>query len=160
MTIEIGDALPDVSLRYVGSDGPAAATIGELITGKRAVLFTVPGAFTPTCSAKHLPGYIEKAQALRDAGIDLIACVSVNDAFVMGAWAKTSDAGDSVMMIADGNGDFVRATGLDVDQTERGMGLRAQRAALVVDDGVVTHLFVEPKGSFGVSSAESVLAAL
>lgn len=160
MTIAVGESAPNVRVNVAGPEGPVSEATGDLVSGKKVVLFTVPGAFTPTCSAKHLPGFMDKAKDFQEKGVGLIACVSVNDAFVMQAWATAVGVGDSVMLIADGNAEFVKALGLDVDQSERGMGIRARRAAMVLDDGVVTHLFVEPKGSFGVSSAESVLAAL
>lgn len=156
--IKVGATLPAMSVFIPGTDGPEQVNTSDLFKGKRAVVFTVPGAFTPTCSAKHLPGYIEKADALRDKGIEMVGCLSVNDAFVMTAWGQKSGAQGAVTMIADGNGDLVSALGLDVDQSARGMGVRAQRVAIVLDNCVVTHMFVEPKGSFGVSSAENVLA--
>ena len=160
MSIAEMETLPDVAVTVVGPDGQMATTTQSLFSSTKAVLFSVPGAFTPTCSARHVPGYIEKAEDFRALGIGLIACVSVNDAFVMEAWAQSTGAQNAVTMIADGNGTFVKALGLDVDQSERGMGLRAKRSAMIVEDGVVQKLFIEPPGSFGVSSAESVLSAL
>jgi peroxiredoxin len=160
MTIKAGDALPEVTFMTMTADGPAPVTTTEAFGGKRVALFAVPGAFTPTCSAKHLPGFIEKAGELKAKGIDRIACTSVNDVFVMGAWAKDQGAGDEVMMLADGNGDFAQAIGLVLDGSKFGMGKRSQRYAMVVHDGKVEHLFVEEGGGFEVSSAEHVLANL
>ncbi|MCR9130566.1 MAG: peroxiredoxin [Alphaproteobacteria bacterium] len=160
MTIKAGDALPEVTFMTMTADGPAPVTTAEAFGGKRVALFAVPGAFTPTCSAKHLPGFIEKAGELKANGIDRIACTSVNDVFVMGAWAKDQGAGDEVMMLADGNGDFAEAIGLVLDGSKFGMGKRSQRYAMVVNDGKVEHLFVEKGGGFEVSSAEHVLANL
>ncbi len=160
MTIKENEKVPDVAVNVVGPDGPMATTSKEIFAGTKAVLFSVPGAFTPTCSARHLPGFIEHVQAFREKGIGVIACVSVNDAFVMQAWANKADAGDTVLMIGDGNSDFVRALGLDVDQSSRGMGTRASRSAMIINDGIVEKIFVEPQGSFGISSAESVLNEL
>tara|TARA_B110000438_G_scaffold198156_1_gene189657 strand:+ start:6208 stop:6687 length:480 start_codon:yes stop_codon:yes gene_type:complete len=158
--MKVGTRIPNAEVYVAGQDGPSKVATAELLKGKRAVLFSVPGAFTPTCSAKHLPGYVEQIDAFRSKGVDTIACVSVNDVFVMSAWAEQAKAQDSILMIADGNCRFVRAMGLEANQSERGMGWRAQRAAIVLDDRVVTHLFIEPKGSFAVSSADHVLAAL
>ena len=160
MTIAETEKLPDVAVTIVGPEGQMATTTHALFGATKAVLFSVPGAFTPTCSARHVPGYIEKAEDFRGKGVGLIACVSVNDAFVMEAWAKSTGAKDAITMIADGNGTFIRAVGLDVDQSERAMGLRAMRSAMIVDDCVVQKFFIEPQGSFGVSSAENVLSAL
>lgn len=160
MTIKAGDALPEVTFMTMTADGPAPVTTAEAFGGKRVALFAVPGAFTPTCSAKHLPGFIEKAADLKAKGIDRIACTSVNDVFVMAAWAKDQGAGDDVMMLADGNGDFAEAIGLVLDGSKFGMGKRSQRYAMVVHDGKVEHLFVEEGGGFEVSSAEHMLANL
>ncbi|MDG2244426.1 MAG: peroxiredoxin [Rhodospirillaceae bacterium] len=160
MSIAVGDSLPDAPVFLAKTDGPVATTTGQVFADKRAVLFAVPGAFTPTCSARHLPGFIEKADAFLDAGVDLIACVSVNDAFVMAAWAARQKAGESISMIADGNGAFAQALGLDQDMSARGMGCRSRRFALVVNNGTVEHLFVESPGGYGVSSAENVLGHL
>jgi len=160
MAISVGDKLPDAQFGFIGPDGPARISTSELTGGKKVVLFALPGAFTPTCSAKHVPGYLQNVQALRDKGVDTIACLSVNDAFVMGAWARDQGTGDDVMMLADGNGSFAQAVGLDMDGSAFGMGLRSQRYAMVVDDGVVTGLFVEAPGEFKVSAAEHVLASL
>jgi peroxiredoxin len=135
-------------------------TTDQLFAGKKVALFALPGAFTPTCSAKHLPGFIQNSEALKGKGIDSIACVSVNDAFVMGAWGEQQKAGDKVMMLADGNGDFTRALGLELDATKFGMGKRSQRFSMVVDNGVVTQLNVEAPGAFEVSSADHMMALL
>ncbi|MCB5424673.1 peroxiredoxin [Altererythrobacter sp. CC-YST694] len=159
MTISVGDQLPDVKLVKVTANGPEAVQSGEYFAGKKVALFSVPGAFTPTCSAKHLPGYVEKAEELKSKGIDEIACTAVNDAFVMGAWGKASGS-DAVTMLADGNGDFVKALGLTMDGSGFGMGTRGQRFSLVVNDGVVEQLNVEAPGDFNVSSAEYMLGQL
>src|SRR5215813_15447514 len=142
MTIKVGEKLPTVSLKYMNKDGMQTATTDELFKGKKAVLFGLPGAFTPTCSAKHLPGFVTNSADLKKKGVDLIACISVNDAFVMDAWGKQQNAGDKVLMLADGNGDFSKAVGLTMDGTAYGMGLRASRYAMVVDNGVVKTLNV------------------
>ena len=159
MTISKGDKLPDVKLVKATADGPDAVQASDFFAGKKVALFAVPGAFTPTCSAKHLPGYVEKAADLKAKGIDEIACVSVNDAFVMGAWGK--DAGsDDVTMLADGSADFAKAIGLDADFSGYGMGTRSQRFSMIVNDGVVEELNVEGPGEFKVSSAEHMLGQL
>ncbi|HEY4164257.1 MAG TPA: peroxiredoxin [Dongiaceae bacterium] len=160
MTIKVGDKLPTVSLKYMNKDGMQTATTDELFKGKKAVLFGLPGAFTPTCSAKHLPGFVNHAGDIKKKGVDLIACLSVNDAFVMDAWGKAQNAGDKVLMLADGNGDFAEATGLTMDGTGYGMGKRTSRWAMVLEDGKVKTLNVEAPGAFEVSSAESVIKAL
>ncbi|MEQ8355510.1 MAG: peroxiredoxin [Kiloniellaceae bacterium] len=160
MTIQVGDRIPSASLRIKTDDGIQEITTDEIFGGKKVVLFSVPGAFTPTCSAKHLPGFVQQAGAIKGKGVDTIACVSVNDAFVMGAWGKDQSVGDKVMMLADGNGDFAKALGLELDATGVGLGVRSQRFALVAEDGVVKTLNVEAPGAFEVSSAEAVLAAL
>ena len=157
MTIAVGDKIPAVTIKTTDMKD---ITTAEIFGGKKVVLFAVPGAFTPTCSNKHLPGFIEKAGELKAKGVDTIACVSVNDAFVMGAWGKDRDAGDNVLMLADGNADLAKALGLDFDGSGIGFGVRSQRYALVADDGVVSQLFVEAPMKFEVSSAEAVLAAL
>ena len=156
--IKVGATLPDVLVCTASSKGLVQVRTSDLFSGKRAVLFSVPGAFTPTCSAKHLPGYIEKGEDFRGRGVEVLACLSTNDGFVMRAWEEQSGADGTVIMIADGNGDLVKAMGLEADHSGHGMGWRAQRAALVLEDCVVTCLFVEPKGGFGVSSADNVLA--
>ncbi|CAM3714560.1 peroxiredoxin [Litorimonas haliclonae] len=160
MTIKSGEKLPQASFMTFGDEGPAPKTTDEVFGGKRVALFAVPGAFTPTCSAKHLPGFVDKADELKAAGIDTIACTSVNDVFVMGAWGEQQEVGENVEMLADGNGDFAKDIGLTMDGTGFGMGLRSQRYAMVVKDGVVEHLFVEGPGEFKVSSAEHMLEAL
>ncbi len=160
MTIKVGDKLPSVSLKYMNKDGMQTATTDDLFKGKKAVLFGLPGAFTPTCSAKHLPGFVTHAEDLKKKGVEVIACLSVNDAFVMDAWGKAQNAGDKVLMLADGNGDFAKATGLTMDGTGYGMGLRTSRWAMVLEDGKVKTLNVEAPGAFEVSSAEAVMKTL
>jgi len=159
MAINVGDAIPPVKVKMMTKDGIKDITTEELFKGKVAA-FGLPGAFTPTCSAKHLPGYVQHAKELKGKGVNTIACLSVNDAFVMDAWGKDQKVGDSVMMLADGNADFSKAVGLTMDGTGYGMGLRASRYAMVVKDGVVKTLNVEAPGAFEVSSAEAVLKAL
>lgn len=159
MTIAKGDKLPDVGLVKATSGGPEKVASGDFFAGRKVALFAVPGAFTPTCSAKHLPGFVEKAGELKAKGVDEIACVSVNDAFVMGAWNKASGS-DDITMLADGSGTFARALGLDADFSAYGMGTRSNRYSMIVDDGVVTEMNVEGPGEFGVSSAEHLLGQL
>jgi peroxiredoxin len=158
MTIQIGDKIPAATLNTL-KDGVQAVDTAELFDGKKVVLFAVPGAFTPTCSAKHLPGYADKFGEFQKRGIE-VACLSVNDAFVMDAWAKSQDVPEGVQMLADGNGAFTQALGLELDATAFGMGLRAKRFALYAEDGVVKQLHVEAPGEFKVSSAEYVLEHL
>jgi len=158
MTIQVGDKIPQATLNIL-KDGVQAVDTGELFDGKKVVLFAVPGAFTPTCSAKHLPGYAEKFGEFQKRGID-VACLSVNDAFVMDAWAKSQDVPDGVHMLADGNGAFTQALGLELDATAFGMGLRAKRFALYAEDGVVKQLHIEAPGEFKVSAADYVLEHL
>ncbi|MFM8498903.1 MAG: peroxiredoxin [Chakrabartia sp.] len=160
MTIAVGDKLPAVTFIQPTAEGPQPVASTAFFAGKRVALFSVPGAFTPTCSAKHLPGFVEKADDLNAKGIDVIACTAVNDAFVMGAWGKASGVDDKVTMLADGNGDFVKAVGLEMDGSKFGMGGRGQRFAMIVNDGTVEHLFVEAPGEFRVSSAEYMLEQL
>jgi peroxiredoxin len=160
MTIAIGETMPAGELGVMGADGPDKVTTDALFSGKKVVLFSVPGAFTPTCNAKHLPGYVAKADALKAKGVDTVACLAVNDVFVMSAWGQAAGVGDSVLMLADGNATYTEALGLGLDASGFGMGKRGQRFAMVVDNGVVTALYVEPPGQFGVSSAESVLSEL
>ncbi len=160
MSIKVGDKVPSVKLQHMTSSGPAEISTDEVFAGRKVVLFALPGAFTPTCSAKHLPGFIQQAAAIKAKGVDAIACLSVNDAFVMGAWGKEQGAADKVLMLADGSADLTRALGLELDLTGRGFGVRSQRYAMVVDDGVVTALNVEKGGEFKVSSAEAILDAL
>jgi glutaredoxin/glutathione-dependent peroxiredoxin len=157
MTIAPGDKLPSTTFVKVGADGSEPVSSDAFFAGRRVALFSVPGAFTPTCSAKHLPGFVEKAAELKAKGIDEIACTAVNDPFVMGAWSKASAATDAVTMLADGNGDFPKAVGLEMDGSKFGMGTRGQRFAMVVNDGVVEQLFVEAPGEFRVSSADHML---
>ena len=159
MTIKTGDRLPDANFMTMTADGPAPVATANVFAGKRVALFAVPGAFTPTCSARHLPGFVEKADELKAKGIDTIACTSVNDVFVMGAWGQDQGA-DGVVMLADGNGDFAGALGLVMDGSAFGMGKRSQRYAMVVNDGVVEHLFVDEAGGFEVSSADHMLSQL
>ena len=160
MAIKTGDKVPSATLMQMKDGGPKPVKTDDLFAGKKVVVFALPGAFTPTCSAKHLPGYIQNAGALKGKGVDAIACVSDNDAFVMGAWGDQQGAGDKVMMLADGNGDFTRAMGLELDASRFGMGPRSQRYAMIVDNGVVKELNVEEGGAFSVSSAEHVLKQL
>lgn len=159
MTIKAGDRIPTATLRVMGPEGPQAISTDELFKG-RVVLFSVPGAFTPTCNAKHLPGFVERADAFRAKGIDRIVCVAVNDVFVMSAWGKAGNVGDRIVMAADGNGEFAKALGLTMDASGFGMGLRGQRFALVAENGVVKQIHVEAPGEFKVSAAEHVLAQL
>ena len=160
MTIKVGDKLPSVTLTILGDSGPQPVSIDDLCSGKKVVLFAVPGAFTPTCSMQHAPGFVDKASAFKDKNIDTVACISVNDPFVMGAWGKDRSVGDNVMMLADGNGEFTAAIGLEMDGSGFGLGTRSQRYAMVIDDGVVTLLNVESGPGLDVSSAESILASL
>lgn len=159
MTIEVGGRIPHAVLNQL-KDGIQTVSTEDLFSGRTVVLFAVPGAFTPTCSAKHLPGFVQHLAALKAKGVDSLACVAVNDAFVMSAWAESQKAPDEILMLADGNAAFTRALGLEMDATAFGMGIRSKRFALVAKDGVVTHLFVEAPGEFKVSSAEHVLAAI
>lgn len=158
MSIQIGDKIPQATLNVL-KDGVQAVGTDELFSGKKVMLFAVPGAFTPTCSAKHLPGYVEKLDEFSRRGIE-VACLSVNDAFVMGAWAKNQNVPDNLLMLADGNGAFTKALGLELDATPFGMGLRAKRFALYAEDGVVKQLHVEAPGEFKVSAADYVLEHL
>jgi len=160
MTIKVGDKLPDATFRVMKDGKPADMTVAELTKGKKVALFAVPGAFTPTCSAKHLPSYKEKAAELRKKGVDTIACVSVNDVFVMNAWGKDQNVGDDIVMLADGNGVFTKALGLELDASGFGMGSRSRRYSMVVDDGVVRQLNVEQGGEFKVSAADYMLGQL
>ncbi len=160
MAISVGEQIPDIQLRTMTNEGPKALGAHEALGRGRVVLFAVPGAFTPTCSDHHLPGFVVRADEIRAKGVDTIACVSVNDPFVMGAWGKDQGVGESVLMLADGNGDFTKAMGLEMDGSSFGLGVRSQRYAAILEDGVVKELFVEPNPGLAVSSAESVLAAL
>ena len=159
MTIQAGDRLPDVPLAIATPDGPQPTTSGEFFRGKKVALFAVPGAFTPTCSARHLPSYVDKAKELKGQGIDEIACISVNDPFVMAAWGK-ADGSQDITMLADGNGAFADAVGLVMDGSKFGMGKRSQRYSMIVDDGVVEQLNVEAPGDYRASSAEYMLDQL
>jgi peroxiredoxin len=159
MTIQVGDRIPDSVLTQMSEQGPQPITTSSYFEGRKVVLISVPGAFTPTCSAYHLPGFVEHAADFSAKGIDAIACMSVNDVFVMHAWGEGSHA-DGIDMLADGNAEFAEALGMEMDASAFGMGKRSQRFALVADDGVVTHLFIEAPGEFRVSSAESVLSSL
>lgn len=159
MTISVGDKLPKTTLVKATEAGPEAIDTESYFAGKKVALFAVPGAFTPTCSAKHLPGYVEKDADLKAKGVDEVVCTSVNDPFVMGAWSKSSGA-DSVTMLADGNGEFAEALGLTMDGSKFGLGKRSQRYSMIVEDGVVTQLNVEGPGEFKVSSAEHLLGNL
>jgi peroxiredoxin len=167
MTIKVGDTLPEATLREFIEVEANGCTVGvnafkvsDLVKGKRVVIFAVPGAFTPTCSEQHLPGFLANADALRAKGIDELWCLSVNDAFVMQAWGRSQQVGSKVRMLADGSGEFTGKIGLELDRIAGGLGVRSQRYAMVVDNGVVTHLFVEAGGKFEVSRAEHVLAQL
>jgi glutaredoxin/glutathione-dependent peroxiredoxin len=161
MTIKVGDKMPSATLRYLSPEGPKEITTDELFRGKKVALFAVPGAFTPACSQRHLPGFVDKAAELKAKGIDQIACVAVNDAFVMNAWGKSQNVDDKVMMLADGSGDFAKAVGLTLDMSARGLGVRSQRYSMLVDNGVVKSLNVEAQpGSVEASSAEAMLKAL
>jgi peroxiredoxin len=159
MTIKVGDKLPDVKLVKATENGPEAVQSSDYFAGKKVALFSVPGAFTPTCSAKHLPGFVEKAGELKSKGVDEIVATSVNDAFVLGAWNKTAGSED-ITMLADGNGDFAEALGLTMDGSGFGLGKRGQRFSMIVEDGVVKELNVEQPGDFSVSSAEHMLGQL
>lgn len=160
MTIKVGDAVPHAVLTKMTDDGPAPVDTTALFSGRTVALFAVPGAFTPTCSAKHLPGFLEKSGEMNAKGVDEIVCLSVNDAFVMGAWGKSAGTDGKITMLADGNGDFAKALGLTMDGSRFGMGLRAQRFSMLVKDGKVTALNVEEPGAFKVSSAEHMLGQL
>ncbi len=160
MPISVGDKIPSVRLKTLTGDGPKDISTDELFSGKKVVLFALPGAFTPTCSASHLPGYVVKSDDLFAKGVDRIVCLSVNDAYVMGAWGREHNAEDRVLMIADGNAEFTKALGLEVDLTAGGMGIRSQRYAMVVEDGVVTLINVEAPRQFEISDAETILNSL
>jgi peroxiredoxin len=160
MAIAVGDSVPDVQLRTMTSEGPKPVSSSEVLGKGKVVLFAVPGAFTPTCSDHHLPGFVARADEIRAKGVDTIVCLSVNDPFVMGAWGTDQEVGDRVLMVADGNGEFTHAVGLELDGSGFGLGTRSQRYAAILEDGVVKSLFVEQKSGLDVSSAESVLAAL
>ena len=158
--IKIGDSIPSMKLMQGTAEGPKEVSTDDLFKGKKVVLFAVPGAFTPTCSAKHLPGFVQHQAAFKAKGVDAIICLAVNDAFVMGAWGKDQGVGDDIVMLADGSAAFTKALGLELDLTARGLGVRSQRFALVAEDGKVTHLAVEAAGGFDVSRAEAVMERL
>ena len=160
MPISTGDPIPPTTFKRMTDDGPVDVSSDALFGGRTVALFSVPGAFTPTCSAKHLPGFVDKADAIRAKGVDEIVCTAVNDAFVMGAWGKSAGADGKVSMLADGNGDFVKAIGLTMDATGAGLGMRGQRFSMIVKDGVVTTLNVEAPREYNVSSAEHLLSQL
>ena len=160
MAIKVGDKVPSVTLRYLTPEGPKGVSSEEFFGGKKVVLFGLPGAFTRTCSERHLPSYVTHAAELKAKGVDTIACLAVNDPFVMGAWGKQHQADDKVVMLGDGSGDFTRAIGLELDRIKEGMGMRSQRYSMLVENGVVKTLNVEQPGQFDVSSAEAMLKAL
>ena len=159
MTIQVGDSIPEVTLKTMGEKGPQDITTGEIFSGKKVVMFAVPGAFTPTCSAAHLPGFVVNADKIKAKGVDNIVCVAVNDAFVMDAWGKAGNAED-LLMVGDGNGDLAGALGVEMDGSGFGLGTRSMRYALIAEDGKVTTLNLEKGGAFEVSSAETILEAL
>ena len=160
MTIKAGDRMPSGKLKTMTKDGPKDLSTDELFKGKKVVLFSVPGAFTPTCDAKHLPGFVQLADQLKAKGVDTIACMAVNDVFVMNAWGKASNVGDKIVMLADGNGEYAQALGLELDAKGYGMGTRGQRFSVLVQDGVAKEVNVEAPGQFKVSSAEHILGQL
>ncbi|HVB18161.1 MAG TPA: peroxiredoxin [Stellaceae bacterium] len=160
MTIKVGDRVPSAKLWHLTPDGVKDITTDDLFRGKRVALFAVPGAYTRTCSTRHLPSYVNNAAALKAKGIDTIACLAVNDAFVMGAWGKEHGADGKIMMLGDGSADFTRAIGLDLDRISAGMGIRSQRYSMLVEDGIVKQLNVEPSGEYGVSGGEAMLEKL
>jgi peroxiredoxin len=160
MSINAGDKMPSGSFKVITAEGPRDLSTDELFSGKTVVLFSVPGAFTPTCDAKHLPGFVQHADAIKAKGVDTIACMAVNDMFVMKAWGQSANVGDAVLMLADGNGDYTKALGLELDARGFGLGMRGQRFAIVVKDGVASVVNVEAGGEFKVSSAEHILSQL
>jgi peroxiredoxin len=160
MTIKAGDKIPAATLKVMTPDGPANVSTAELFGSGKVVMFSVPGAFTPTCSARHLPGFVDHAAAIMAKGVDRIVCIAVNDVFVMNAWGKSANVGDKIVMAADGNGDFTRALGLELDATGFGMGRRGQRFAMITENGVVRSVHVEAPGEFKVSGADYVLGQL
>ena len=159
MTIAVGDCIPSCTLSVMGDEGPAPVSTSDLFNGKKVLLFAVPGAFTPGCSMTHLPGYVVNADTIKGKGVDSIVCMSVNDAFVMGAWGKAQNA-DEIIMLADGNGELTAALGLELDGSGFGLGTRSQRFAMIVEDGKVTHLNIEEGAGVDVSSAETMMALL
>ena len=160
MTISVGDKIPSMDLNILGPDGPGGISTDEIFSGKTVAVFGLPGAFTRTCSARHLPGFVDNAERLKAKGIDTIVCIAVNDAFVMGAWGKAQDVGDNVMMVADGSAKFAQAMGLEADMSAKGFGVRSQRFSMVVEDGTVKSLQIDAPGTFEVSSAEVMLGEL
>jgi peroxiredoxin len=160
MSVKAGDRVPQGSFLHMTPEGPAPITTDEIFKGRKVVLFSVPGAFTPTCSNKHLPGFLEQYEAFKAKGVDAIACLAVNDVFVMEAWAKTKGAKDKVLMLADGNGDYTRALGLEMDASKFGMGMRSKRFSMIVEDGLIKELNVEAPGEFKVSAAEATVCQL
>jgi len=160
MSIKVGDALPEGSFTRMTAEGPKPIGAAEVFKGKKVVLFSVPGAFTPTCSNKHLPGYLKEYDNFKGKGVDTIACLAVNDVFVMDAWGKAHDVGDKILLLADGNADYARKLGLELDASGFGMGTRSRRFSMIVQDGVVRELNVEPAGSFDLSSAEKTVCQL
>ena len=159
MAIQVGDKVPACTMKTMGAEGPADISTDEIFAGKKVLLFAVPGAFTPGCSMTHLPGYVVNADKIKAAGVDTIVCMAVNDAFVMDAWGKAQNA-EELLMLADGNGEFTAALGLELDGSGFGLGHRSQRFAMLVDDGTITHLNVEPGAGVDVSSAETMMALL
>ncbi len=160
MSIQVGDRLPEATFTTMTADGPKPLTTAEVFAGKKVVLFSVPGAFTPTCSKQHLPGYVKQADDLKSKGVASIVCLAVNDVFVMDAWAKSQDADGKVVMLADGNGDFTKKIGLELDASKHGMGTRSQRFSMIAEDGVVKQLNIEAPGKFEVSSCEATARQL
>ena len=160
MSVKVGDSIPSMKLMMATAEGPKEVTTDDLFKGKKVVMFAVPGAFTPTCSAKHMPGFVQNVDAIKAKGVDTVICVAVNDVFVMGAWGKEQGVGDKIVMLSDGSAALTKALGLELDLTARGLGIRSQRYALVAENGKVTHLAVEAPGGFEVSKAESILAAI
>ena len=160
MTIKVGDKTPSVTLKHMEESGAIEVSTDELFKGKKVLLFAVPGAFTPACSNQHLPGYIQNAEQIKAKGVDTIACISVNDVFVMDAWGKNQNAGDKVLMLADGDGEFAKAAGLELDLTGKGLGMRSQRYAMVIEDATVKELELEDGGKLEISTAEKLLAKL
>lgn len=160
MTIEVGDKVPSVQVHVLTDGAPSGIPTDDIFAGKKVALFGLPGAYTRTCSAKHLPGFVDNSEALKAKGIDTVVCLSVNDAFVMGAWSEARNVGDRVMMVADGSANFTKAAGLDIDMSEKGYGLRCRRFSMVVDDGTVTSLHIDEPGTFETTSAEVLLGDL
>lgn len=160
MTIKVGDKIPSATLYRMGENGPEAVTTDDLFSKKKVVLFGLPGAFTPTCSAKHVPGFLQNADAFKAKGVDTVACMSVNDAFVMGAWAKDQGTGDKVQMLGDGSAELTKKMGIELDMTGRGLGVRSRRFSMLVDDGVVKTLNLEEGGGLEISGAETLLGQI